>query len=187
MTRDITHNCRNSKKYSQMKICIIGFMTSGKSKVGKLVAEQLGLEFIDLDQYIAKHESTTIDEIFEKQGEKVFRVLERKYLEEVLALEGDYVLALGGGTPCFFDNMDLINKYESVYLRASKRLLNRRLATKKDTRPLVKEKKTKELKRYVKKSLDKRHRFYRQAKHTVKTSDVDAAEIVENVITLFKK
>ena len=92
-----------------MKYFLVGYMACGKSRRGRLMAESLGIRFIDLDDYIVRREMRTIPQIFAVDGEDVFRRLEQRYLHEVCELYGDFVMATGGGTPCFFDNMEYMN------------------------------------------------------------------------------
>ena len=94
-----------SKKYF-----LLGMPSSGKSTVGKLLAAQLGVKFIDLDKVIVNKTGMNIPDIFEQKGEDHFRELERKYLNEIIGAEENFVLATGGGAPCFFDNMEVMNK-----------------------------------------------------------------------------
>ena len=125
-----------------MKIVLIGYMASGKSTIGKLLAHNMYLPFIDLDQYIEKKEGKTISEIFEDKGEIYFRYQEHFYLKELLASENKFVLSLGGGTPCYAGNMKLISDNEnskSIYLQASIKTITDRLKKQRQKRPLVSE------------------------------------------------
>jgi len=90
------------------KIILIGYMGSGKSVIGSKLSEALGIQFIDLDDAIESAEGTVISKIFESKGELYFRQLERKCLEQLLELPEPMVLSLGGGTPCYYDNMEFI-------------------------------------------------------------------------------
>ena len=122
-----------------MKIIVLGYMASGKSTIGKEVSKKLDMNFIDLDVYISEQEKKSISEIFKIKGEIYFRKIENLYLKELLNNEGDFVLSLGGGTPCYANNMELIqsSKAKSIYIQASIPTLVTRLIKEKSTRPLV--------------------------------------------------
>ena len=114
-----------------MKIIVLGYMASGKSTIGKEVSKKLDMNFIDLDVYISEQEKKSISEIFKIKGEIYFRKIENLYLKELLNNEGDFVLSLGGGTPCYANNMELIqsSKAKSIYIQASIPTLVTRLIT----------------------------------------------------------
>ncbi len=121
-----------------MRIALIGYMGSGKSTVGRLLAEQMNLPFIDLDKLIESHEQMSVADIFRKRDEAYFRQLESKMLKEILNLENDFVLATGGGTPCFFDHMNLLNERSvTVYLRCSSEVIESRLKETYEDRPIL--------------------------------------------------
>ena len=88
-----------------MKIVLLGYMASGKSTIGKQLSKKLSVQFLDLDDYISEKEQMSISEIFDKKGEVYFRLIEHKYLKAVLEKEEDFILSLGGGTPCYANNM----------------------------------------------------------------------------------
>jgi shikimate kinase len=120
-----------------MRIFLIGFMGSGKSSMGAAISSDLGLRFIDLDKAIESKFGKDIPAIFATDGEKHFRELEQQTLQELLE-EDDYVMACGGGTPCFFDNMDRMNEAGvTIYLKMSTDVLADRLQTETETRPLL--------------------------------------------------
>ncbi len=100
------------------KITLLGYMGSGKSTIAKIVASRLNLTALDLDEYIIEKEGCSIPDIFQKKGEIYFRKIENQYLKELLESDQSYVLALGGGTPCYANNMELIlQESKSFYLR----------------------------------------------------------------------
>ena len=106
------------------RIILIGYMGAGKTTVGRQLAKRLGLMFYDLDWYITNRMRRTVPQIFEESGEEGFRKIEHAMLHEVAEFE-DVVLSCGGGTPCFFDNMDYLNRMgETVYLKASPEVLS---------------------------------------------------------------
>ena len=109
-----------------MKIVLLGYMASGKSTIGKLLSKALSMPFIDLDAYIESKEKSSIKAIFNTKGEIYFRKIEHAHLCDLLDSEKDFVLSLGGGTPCYANNMDAIVKAKqttSFYLQASVSLL----------------------------------------------------------------
>jgi len=138
-------------------------MGSGKSTVGKGLAKNLNLTFIDMDDFIEQRNMRTIPQIFADDGEEGFRKIERKALVELSAFD-DVVIGTGGGAPCFFDNMDMIKKTgKSVYLKGSPRILAQRLKNSKVERPLIKGKNEEELIAFIDETLAKREKWYKQA------------------------
>ena len=152
-----------------MKVVLIGYMASGKSTVGRLLASELGIPFVDLDQFIEEREKKSIKTIFSEQGEIKFRKLECLALSEVLKENESIVLSVGGGTPCYGNNMQLILEQadHSVYLQMSIPDLVERIAREKENRPLVKDIADEDLPEFVGKHLFERSPFYSQAKHIV--------------------
>lgn len=156
-------------------------MGSGKSTIGKRLANKLGFSFIDLDQYIEKKYFKTVANIFETEGEASFRNFEKSCLEEVSHFE-NVIISCGGGTPCFFDNIDLMNKTgKTIYLRLSPLMLVSRLRNSKkiNTRPLIMNKSKEELVEYVTKTLTIREEFYLKAEIIVDTKSKNIAEIID--------
>ncbi len=142
-------------------------MGAGKTTIGKALAREAGLEFYDLDWYVEDRFRTTIPKIFAERGEEGFREMERKMLHEVAEFE-DVVVSCGGGTPCFFDNMDYMNRQaETVYLKATPEVLRAHLLTGKSQRPLIQGKSPEELRDFIRRSLVQREPFYARAKHTL--------------------
>lgn len=153
-----------------MKLVLLGYMASGKSTIGKLLSEKLFVPFIDLDEYIEFKENSSITTIFKEKGEIYFRNIEHRYLKELIHTEEHFVLSLGGGTPCYANNMELILKSDHItamYLQASIPTIVERLIAGKDKRPLVKELGDEKLTEYVAKHLFERRFFYEQAHHKV--------------------
>ncbi|MEO6038383.1 MAG: shikimate kinase [Saprospiraceae bacterium] len=154
---------------------LLGFMGSGKSRWGAQLAAPFGLAFLDLDREIVKGERQTIAEIFAGQGEAGFRTLERKYLH-ALAEQPASVVALGGGTPCFFDNMDWINRQgRSIYLQVPLETLIDRLQRKAGQRPLLAQWPVEEWPQRLGKILEDRAPFYEQAQHIVEYDGDDSS------------
>ena len=162
-------------------------MGSGKSTTGKDLAKTLGYEFVDLDQYIESKYELAVTDIFKKFGELGFRKREREALHEVLQ-KTNLVLSLGGGTPVYYDNMDVINKNsESIYLRVQLPQLVKRLESKKHTRPLIAHIPDEDLMEFVAKHLFERNPFYSQAKHTIAIGTQSASEVLNQIMEIIKK
>jgi shikimate kinase len=146
-----------------MLVFLIGFMGSGKSYVGKRLAEKLNYDFVDLDDYLVENEGLSITEIFEKHSENYFRERENHYLNDFLGKEKT-VLATGGGAPCFFDNMKkMCANGITVYLYTSPDLLVERLSKQKDKRPLLMGKTDSELRDFILEKTKERAVYYDQA------------------------
>ena len=166
-----------------MEIILVGYMGSGKSTIAQKLSEVLNLKMIDLDEYIVEKEAVSIPEIFKKKGEIYFRKIETKTLEEILKAQNNYVLSVGGGTPCYSNNIDLIIKYGvSFYLKASLQTLNERLLKEKNSRPLIKNIRDQDLLEFIAKHLFERNPFYEKTNHTIKIDGKDVKEIAEEII-----
>ncbi|MDD4799660.1 MAG: shikimate kinase, partial [Proteiniphilum sp.] len=119
------------------RIFLIGYMGCGKSTLGKRLAQSLSLTFIDLDAHIQNKYRKTISELFAEKGEEQFRMIERQALLEVAAFE-DVLISTGGGAPCFFDNMEVMNRAGiTIYIQAFPEELAARLRASKTVRPLL--------------------------------------------------
>ncbi len=164
-----------------MRIFLVGYMGSGKSLMGAALAKELGVSFFDLDKTIEKKAGKDVTAIFAAEGEKHFRELEKQALAELLE-EDDCVIACGGGTPCFFDNMEKMNAAGVViYLKMSVDHLAERLEADKDSRPLLGGKSGHELWTQVQETLQVREPDYLKAKYKVKAKDLKPAELAEFV------
>ncbi|MCR8666067.1 shikimate kinase [Aestuariibaculum sp. M13] len=168
-----------------MILILVGYMASGKSTIGRILAEKLNYDFLDLDDYIEEQEQTSIKTIFQTKGEIYFRKAETKYLRELLDSKSNLILSLGGGTPCYSNNMDLILKADnvkSVYLKASIPTLVNRLKGEKGKRPLVAHIETdEELTEFIGKHLFERSPFYSQANIVLPTDNKTTSEIIEEL------
>lgn len=151
-----------------MKYFLVGYMASGKTRRGKVMAEELGIRFIDLDAYIVEREHRTIPEIFSAEGETGFRKLESRYLREVCELYQDFVLSTGGGTPCFNDNMEYMNQQgHTLFLNTDVDIITERLIRGKYKRPMVSKLRDEEIREFVGRHLQERLPFYVQAKEVI--------------------
>lgn len=166
-----------------MIISLVGYMGSGKSHISKILSEKLNFRLIDLDKEISKRNKLTIPEIFAKKGEIYFRKLEREALEEILATEENLVLSLGGGTPAYYNNMEIINtNSKSIFLRASVETLTERLSKQKEKRPLIANISDEDLPEFIAKHLFERNAFYGKAQFQVNTDSREPEEIVTEII-----
>lgn len=156
-------------------------MGCGKSTLGKKLAKHAGLQFIDMDHYIEKRNCKTVPQIFAEDGEAEFRKKERKALEE-LSEFSNVVIATGGGAPCFFDNVELMNRTgKTIYLNIDPKILADRLMKSKTERPLIKGKSKEELVAFIDETLKKRNEFYLQAHYRITQPDVNLDEILKMI------
>ncbi|TRX72355.1 shikimate kinase [Carboxylicivirga sp. M1479] len=145
------------------RIFLIGFMGSGKSTLGKRLKSELGWDFLDLDDYFEDRFNTSIKQYFAEFGEEAFRKAEQQMLAEVSHKE-KVVIATGGGAPCYFDNMQVMNKSGlSIYIKLSINTLANRLSSAKQVRPLIIGKSGEELKEFISTKLAERESYYNQA------------------------
>lgn len=144
-------------------------MGSGKTTIGKILAKDLNIKFLDLDDYIEKSERKTIEAIFSVKGEIYFRKKEFEYLNELLSSNEDFVLSTGGGTPCYGNNMNTILSASPnvFYIRVSITELVSRLSSQKESRPLIKNSSLEELPEFIGKHLFERSFYYNKAPHAI--------------------
>ena len=153
-------------------------MGSGKSTMGRALASELKLNFIDLDTFLEEKYFKTIPQIFAEEGEEGFRRKERKILEEVSTFD-DVIVATGGGAPCFFDNMDLMNNSGfCIFLDVNKESLVSRLIHAKIERPLIKGKTQEELEHFIEGMMEKRRPFYEKARYILKGNEISVDQVV---------
>ena len=167
-----------------MKIILLGYMGSGKTTIGIQLAKKLFLNFTDLDEFIEEKEQKSIKEIFEQKGEIYFRKIEHKYLKQFIKENESYVLSLGGGTPCYAGNLDLIlhdKNNLSFYLRGSISTLFKRLTENKFKRPLINDLSDNQLTEYIAKHLFERGIFYDKATYKISIDDKEVQEIVTEI------
>lgn len=154
-------------------------MGSGKTTLGKKLANHLNKEFYDLDAEIEKQTQKSITELFENKGEAYFRKIEKEVLEKFCAEKENFVMALGGGTPCFYNNMELINKSGvSIYINYNAGILASRLKSAKIVRPLVVGKSEDELKLYIENTLLERAIFYTQSQFTINKDNIKVEDVL---------
>ncbi len=147
-----------------MRIFLIGFMGSGKTHWGKQLASKLQIPFFDLDEVIVQHEGKAVKDIFADCGEEYFRILEKDTLESLIDDSESMVLSCGGGTPCFFNNIERMKKYGVVvWLNTHAEILLQRLMKEKSSRPLIKNIADEDMKAYIIRKLNERRMYYEQA------------------------
>ncbi len=169
-----------------MQIVLVGYMGSGKSTVGRLLADATGLEFTDLDHYIEARESQSIPQIFEKRGELYFRKREHELLQEFLQHHNTGILALGGGTPCYAGNMDLVlgQTPHVFYLQLGVGQLVKRLEPEQQGRPLIAHLDQEELPEFIGKHLFERNPFYNKAHHVIRIQDQSPEQVAQEILTI---
>ena len=156
-----------------VRIFLTGYMGAGKTTLGKAFARRMDISFIDLDWYIEERFHKTVGELFTERGETGFRELERNMLHEVAEFE-NVVISTGGGTPCFFDNMDFMNQTgKTVFLDVYPDVLFRRLRVAKQQRPILQGKEDDELKVFIVQALEKRALFYHQAQYVFNADELE--------------
>lgn len=160
----------------------MGYMGCGKSFIGNELSLVSGFDFLDLDDYIQEQEGQSISRIFERKGALYFRKKETYYLKEVVAARDNMILSLGGGTPCFSGNLEILQQSrdtKSVYLQASRSVLTQRLFKEREKRPLISHIHTlEELDDFIRKHLFERSFYYNQADYKVQTDEKTPEEIV---------
>ena len=163
-------------------IILVGYMCAGKTTVGKALAKKMGRTFYDLDWYIEERFHSKVPKIFAEQGEERFRDLERRMLHEAAEFE-NIVLSCGGGTPCFFDNMEYMNQVaETYYLKATPETICSHLKISKGERPLLKGKSPEELHEFVSLQLQERSQFYEKAQHIIDVNVLDNFDKIDFVV-----
>lgn len=163
-------------------IFLIGYMASGKTTLGKVLAKRLNRRFIDLDFFISQRFHTSVQEIFASRGEEGFRTLESNMLREVAELE-DVVISCGGGTPCFNNNIDVLLQHGTViFLDASLERILYRLSVSHTQRPLVKEKSPAELRQFIAGHLSSRLPFYRRAHITIPSDNLETRDQIARTL-----
>ena len=170
-----------------MNIFLIGFMGSGKSTIGKKLAKELRLQFIDLDKYIINKHQKAISDIFESEGESGFRMKESAALREVCA-KTDLVVSTGGGTPCYEDNMKFINENGiSIYIEMNPAALLNRLKNSKAERPLIKNMNDEELSSFITEKLEERLEYYNSANIKVDGINLNANILFKEIDKFLSK
>ena len=169
------------------RIILIGYMGAGKTTVGKALSKELGIPFYDLDWYIESRRRKTVPQIFAEVGEEGFRQIEYNMLHEVAEFE-DVIISCGGGTPCFFDNIDYMNQQgQVVYLRCEPEVLRGHLLMGKTERPLLKGKSPEELLGFIEQQLQQREPYYTKAAYTLDVTLMDNYEKIKITVEKLKE
>ena len=160
-----------------MRIFLIGYMGSGKTTIGRLVAERMNMNFTDMDVLIERKAGKSVSEIFSNLGEDKFRELERNCLLEVAGYE-QTIISTGGGAPCFFDNMEIMNSLgDTIYICLTpKQLASRLRTTNLNNRPVLASYQGDDLEKFIASTLQKREIFYNQAKIKISGTDSQIAD-----------
>lgn len=162
-------------------------MGSGKSHISKNLSQKINFKLIDLDHQISEEHQLSIPEIFEKRGEIYFRKEEKRILEELLNSEENLVLSLGGGTPVYYENMNIINeKSKSFFLRASVNTLTNRVLLQKNSRPLISKLEDSDIPEFIAKHLFERNPYYSKAHFTIDTDSKNAVEVSDEITKLLQ-
>lgn len=165
------------------RIILIGYMGSGKTTIGRALSKETGMMFYDLDWYIESRMRKSVAQIFAEKGEEGFRKIEYNMLHEVAEFE-DVIISCGGGTPCFFDNMDYLNAQgDVVYLKATPEVLYNHLLIGKTERPLLKDKTPEELIAYITNHLQQREPYYQKAAYTLDVTVLDDGDKINGSVT----
>jgi len=163
-----------------MKIFLIGFMGSGKTHWGRLLADKLQLPFFDLDTVITEKEEKSISDIFAEKDEEYFRYKEKEVLEELVNTHEHFIISTGGGTPCFFNNIEFMKKSgRVVWLNTSIEILKQRLIKERMSRPLIRNIGESELKAYIIRKLSERKMYYEQADVMVNEENILLQPLIE--------
>lgn len=162
-------------------------MAAGKSTIAAILAKKLGYKHLDLDNYIQKKERLSISEIFKTKGEIYFRKIEAQSLSKILNSKKPFVLAVGGGTPTFGNNMTLMNeKALPIYLKVSQKDLVNRLIAEKESRPLIADLADEAIPNFVAQHLFERSQFYNRATIVIDTNSKELLNIVDEIVTVIK-
>ena len=157
-------------------------MGSGKTTIGRKLAKKLNFQFIDVDHFIENRQRKTINEIFSEKGEGAFRLMEHNALEEISLFE-NIIISTGGGAPCFYNNMELMNKNGlTIYLKTSPEELTKRLNKTKNDRPLLREKTPEEMQAFIAENLEKRNYYYNQAQLIFDAEQMLAKPNISNIV-----
>lgn len=166
-----------------IRIILIGYMGAGKTTIGRALARDLGLPFYDLDQYIENRMHHSVKELFDERGEEGFRKIEHNMLHEVAEFE-DVVISCGGGTPCFYDNIDYMNHQgQTLYLKATPEVLFSHLHMGHTVRPLLLNKTPEEMKAYIQEQLVSREPIYNKAQYTLDVSLLNSRDEILNTVS----
>lgn len=168
------------------KIVLLGYMGCGKSTIAHRLSKTISVPFVDLDQYIEEKTNLSVSAIFEKHGEIYFRKIEHQLFAELLASPESLIIALGGGTPCYANNHELLKQDNvvSFYLKGSIETLFNRLSVNKSKRPLISNKTNEEMKEFIAMHVFERSFYYNHAQHTVVVDNRSIEDIISSIAAL---
>jgi shikimate kinase len=167
------------------KIVLLGYMGSGKSTIAWGLSKVLHVQFVDLDEYIEEKMNLSVSALFEQRGEIYFRKIEHESFVELLSSQESMIISLGGGTPCYANNHELLKEgVISIYLKASIDTLFARLSYNKSKRPLIADKTNEEMKEFIAMHVFERSFYYNQAKHKVIVDDKSIEETINDIVVL---
>jgi shikimate kinase len=168
------------------KIVLLGYMGSGKSTIAWGLSKVLHVQFVDLDEYIEEKMNLSVSALFEQRGEIYFRKIEHESFVELLSSQESMIISLGGGTPCYANNHELLKQEGviSIYLKASIDTLFARLSYNKSKRPLIADKTNEEMKEFIAMHVFERSFYYNQAKHKVIVDDKSIEETINDIVVL---
>ena len=165
-----------------MKIFLLGFMGCGKTHWGKEISRKLSIPFFDLDEQIVASEGKSINDIFASEGEEFFRLKEKEVLYLVTESHESFVMACGGGTPCFYNNIDYMNKSgTTVWINCSVDCLFSRLVKEREKRPLIRDLSDAQLRAFIIKKFADRKIFYQQASVIISEDDIKLDKVVDTI------
>ncbi len=162
-----------------MRIFLVGFMGSGKTTWAKITGEKLGIPYFDLDDLIEKRANLKINDIFDQKGEKYFRKVEAICLRELHVMDS-FTLACGGGAPCFYDNMMVMNKLgTTVWLNTPKDVMATRLLEEAEHRPLIKGLSPEKLQEFIEDKLEERLQYYNEARIILNPTESTPDDLIQ--------
>jgi shikimate kinase len=165
-----------------MKIFLLGFMGSGKTHWGRQLSQKLGIPFFDLDEQIVNAENKSINEIFASKGEEYFRMVEKDTLHIITESRDSMIMACGGGTPCYFNNIDYMNRMgTTVWLDTPIPVLLERLIKERAKRPLLKDLSDEQVNAFIVKKFSDRKIYYEQASVIIDESPVQLEKLIEKI------
>lgn len=173
---------KGNTKQNTLRILLIGYMGAGKTTIGKVLSDEMNIPFYDLDWYIEARMHRNIKQLFEERGEEGFRKIEQAMLHEVAENE-NVIIACGGGTPCFFDNMDYMNRQgTTVYLKALPEVLYAHLKMGKTIRPLLLGKTEEEIGQLIVRQVAERESYYLKAKYVLNINLLNSAGKIKEAV-----
>ena len=165
-----------------MKIFLIGFMGSGKTHYGRQLGEKLGLPFFDLDEQISSHVGKESVDYFQQDGEEGCRLTEKDLLHIITESHDSFVMACGGGSPCYFNNIDYMNNEgTTVWINTPADVLFDRLLKERERRPLIRDLSDDKLRRFIHKKFADRRIYYEQAEVKVEDEPMELDQLIEKI------